>query len=300
MNRTLLSSTLLAAAVTGALAAPAFAQQAEPERSILEVADNLYRVQSGEWFGMALVTDEGILLADPLNLDSATWLKSELEERFDVPVEYIVYSHHHADHASGAQVWPDATVIAHEAAAAPLTPPEDAEALAQFEGQFGSESPFGGTRAPDETWSGTEHEITLGGETVKLIHVDAAHAADMAYVLFPEQRTLFVVDVINIKRLPFIGAGFSEAELDGLTDLAMAQQFDTVVPGHGDIGTPEDVERHRQYHRDVIAGVQQGLDEGKSLEEIQAELTLDEYAEWSAYERHGQNVAGAYAYLTAD
>lgn len=292
---------VLAACAAGLISAPAFAQQDEPERSLIEVADGLYRYQDSAWFGMVLVTDDGILIADPLNRGGSEWLAEQLDERFDVPVEYIVYSHHHADHASGAAVWPDATVVAHEAAVAPLTPPEGEEALAAFERSFGSESPFGGVRAPDETWSGDSHEITLGGETVKLIKVEAAHAADMAYVLFPEQETLFVVDVINIKRLPIISAGgFSEDELDALTELAMAQDFEIVVPGHGDMGGPEDVERHRQYHVDVLAGVQEGIDAGESLEEIQAGLTMEEYSDWSAFERHGQNIAGAHGYLTAD
>lgn len=294
MIRTFAAAALAAAAFS----APAFAQQGETERSLLEVAPDLYRVQSGAWFGMVLVTDDGILVADPLNLDSATWLAGELETRFDVPVEYVVYSHHHADHASGAAVWPDATVVAHEAAAAPLTPPADAAAREQFEAQFGSASPFGGVRAPDETWSGAEHEITLGDQTVKLVHVDAAHAADMAYVVFPQKDAMLVVDVINIKRLPMIAPSYSQAELDTLTDLALAQDVSIIVPGHGDIGAPDDIERHRQYHYDVVEGVEEGVEAGKSLEEIQAELTLDQYSVWSAYERHGQNIAGAHGYVT--
>lgn len=295
MKRILLAATALA------VAGPALAQQGEPERSLTEVADNLYRYQDSAWFGMVLVTDEGILIADPLNRSGAEWLAAELESRFDVPVEYVVYSHHHADHASGAAVWPEATVIAHEASVAPLTPPEDAEARQRFDSQFGEDSQFGGVRMPDETWSGEEHQITLGGQTVELIHVDAAHAADMSYVFFPEQETLFVVDVINIKRLPFISAeGYSQEELDGLTELALAQDFEVVVPGHGEIGNRADVEAHRQYHLDVIDGVRAGIDEGKSLEEIQASLPLEQYASWSAYDRHGQNIAGAYGYLTQD
>jgi glyoxylase-like metal-dependent hydrolase (beta-lactamase superfamily II) len=340
MNRMLLSVTILAAAAVPALAQPQPAPP--PERSFTEVAENLYRYQDGGWFGMVLVTDEGILIADPLNRGGSEWLAGELETRFDVPVRYIVYSHHHADHASGAAVWPDATVIAHELSATALTPPgEDApltgasvaadangdgkiqqseanpgqagrfaeldldgdgglSARELFASQFGETSTFGGVRLPDETWSGAEHTITLGGQEVRLVKVAAAHAADLAYVLFPAQRTLFVVDVINLKRLPIIGATFTEEDLDTVTEAALAHDVDVVVPGHGDIGNKDDVEAHRAYHQEILAGVRAGIAAGQSLEEIQASLPMEEYSAWSAFERHPQNIAGAYAALSAD
>lgn len=339
-----MTRTLFAAVALSVLATPAFAQQAPaaPERSFTQVAENLYRYQDGGWFGMVLVTDEGILLADPLNRAGSEWLAGELETRFDVPVTHIVYSHHHADHASGAAVWPDATVIAHEDSATALTPPasdaaltgqnlaadangdgkiQESEASPQVAprfaeldtngdggldatelhaSQFGATSTFGGVRAPDQTWTGDGHTIELGGQTVQLIKVPADHASDLAYVLFPAQRTLFVVDVINLKRLPIIGANFREADLDTVTDIALAQDVDIVVPGHGDFGTKDDVEAHRAYHREILAGVQAGIDAGQSLEEIQAALPMDQYAGWSAFDRHPTNIAGAYAALSQD
>ncbi len=343
MNRIGLRHYLAVAALCAplAFAAPALGQQ-PPERGIIEVAPDLYRFQDSAWFGLFLVTDEGIIVADPLNLGAAEWLAGELESRFDVPVRYVVYSHHHADHVSGAQVWPEATVVAHEAAVAPLTPPAEGAPLtgqfaaadangdgvlqrdeappnvaANFDAldadgdgaltarelfamQFGPLSPFGGVRMPDETWSGASHEITLGGQTVQMVHVEAAHSPDMALVIFPEQRTLFVVDIINTKRLPVIGPTFMLSDLETITEAALAQDFDIVVPGHGEIGDRADVVAHHQYHLDVMEGVRDGIAAGRSLEEIQADLTLEQYSEWSAYDRHGQNVAGAYASLTQD
>jgi len=44
--------------------------------------------------------------------------------------------------------------------------------------------------------------------------------------------------------------------------------------------------------------VRAGIDAGQTLEQIQASLPMEEYSDWSAFERHGQNVEGAYGYLT--
>jgi glyoxylase-like metal-dependent hydrolase (beta-lactamase superfamily II) len=90
------------------------AQQA-PTRAITPITGDLYRAQNNNHYTVFLVTDEGIILADPLNPPFAAWLKAELDERFDVPVRYVVYSHHHGDHASGGAVFEEtAEYVGHE------------------------------------------------------------------------------------------------------------------------------------------------------------------------------------------
>jgi glyoxylase-like metal-dependent hydrolase (beta-lactamase superfamily II) len=70
---------------------------------------------SGSANTVFLVTPDGIILADPVSTEQATWLKPELDPWFNKPVRYIVYSHHDFDHAEGAAVFgPAAQVVAHE------------------------------------------------------------------------------------------------------------------------------------------------------------------------------------------
>jgi glyoxylase-like metal-dependent hydrolase (beta-lactamase superfamily II) len=327
---------LAAAALAGLASASAFAQ-AEPQRSIVQVAGDVYRFQDNGHFGVFLATSEGIIVVDPINLAAAEWLKGELASRFDVPVTHVVYSHAHWDHASGAAAFPDAIVLAEAhsrtvlegpAADTPLSPAQTAQdangdgLLQQSEttgpvaANFaaGDENGDGGLtareaflaqvaniRRPTATFD-APYDLTLGGKTVQLIPVGGAHAADMSYVYFPEEKVLFVVDVINIKRLAFQTlAGFSEADQNALFEKALALDFETVVPGHGDIGTRQDVLDYQQYFADLQAGVQAGIDAGQSLEEIQASLTLDQYKDWGAYDQwRTMNIAGMHAYLTRE
>ncbi len=291
---------LIAAAMAG-VAGPALAQGA-PERSITPVEGDLYRFQDNSHFGLYLVTDDGIVVTDPLNRGVADWLKGELESRYDVPVRYVLYTHHHADHASGAAAWPDATVVAHADAAAALTPPSDPAARERFDAQFGPDANYGGTRAPDETFAGDEHDIMLGGETVRFIHVGGNHASDMSLILFPGQDTLFAADIISGRRLAFMNMpGFEPDDQQAMIDAALEQEFEHFVPGHGDMGDRDTIVEYGAYFDDLVAGVQAGIDEGKSLEEIQQTLLLEEYSDWGAYDiwREG-NIEGAYTYLTRE
>jgi glyoxylase-like metal-dependent hydrolase (beta-lactamase superfamily II) len=99
------SSWLLAVAFS--LASASLLAQGAPERSITELRDGLYRAQNNQHYTVFLVTSEGIILSDPISTEFSTWLKAELARRFNTPVRYVLYSHHHWDHASGGAVFAD-------------------------------------------------------------------------------------------------------------------------------------------------------------------------------------------------
>ena len=93
----------------------AIAQKDESRREIKHITGDLYNIQDDmNTFTAFLLTPEGIILTDPISSTTANWIKAEFDQRFDVPVKYIVYSHYHDDHAPGAEVFEDATIIAHE------------------------------------------------------------------------------------------------------------------------------------------------------------------------------------------
>src|SRR5688500_2266989 len=137
--------------------------QAAPRRSISRITGDLYRVQNNDHYTVFLVTPGGIILADPINADFGGWLKGELGQRFpNAPVRYVLYSHHHQDHASGGAVFNDtAELIAHQnfAAAVKSAAGENAAAAKRYAAVV----------APESTYT-TRRSITLGGKTVELIH----------------------------------------------------------------------------------------------------------------------------------
>jgi glyoxylase-like metal-dependent hydrolase (beta-lactamase superfamily II) len=91
------------------------AQRGGAQRQIVQIAGDVYRANNGNWWAVFMVTPEGIILGDPINLQFSTWLKGELDQRFGLPVRYVVYSHSHWDHAEGGAVFADTAVfVAHE------------------------------------------------------------------------------------------------------------------------------------------------------------------------------------------
>ena len=65
---------------------------------------------------------------------------------------------------------------------------------------------FANVRAPDRTYS-DRLTVELGGQTVEMIHALPSHSDDSSIIFFPEYSTIFAVDFVNVRRVPFQNMG---------------------------------------------------------------------------------------------
>jgi glyoxylase-like metal-dependent hydrolase (beta-lactamase superfamily II) len=326
---------LAAWAVAALLAAAGVA--AQPTRGIEELKPGFFRAQNNQHYTVFLVTSEGIILSDPINTEFAEWLRAELDRRFDVPVRYVLYSHHHWDHASGGAVFADtAEFVGHDAMPGKLALPasstplpaaaaaadanrngriERAEATGALADQFalhdadrdaalsGAEvvrGPLNDVHAAERLFSGTT-TVTLGGKSVEMIHIGPTHSEDMTVLRFPAEDAVFLVDFVSLKRLPFrTMAGVDVDQLVATIEDVEQLDFTMAVGGHGAVGDKSDVAAHRRYLTELKAAVADGIARGQTLEQMQNALTLDAYRDWANYrEWRTENIAGMHAFLTA-
>ena len=326
----------LAAAAATAASAYTLAAQPVPTRSIEELRSGFFRAQDDEHYTVFLVTSEGIILSDPISADFSRWLRDELARRFDVPVRYVLYSHHHWDHASGGAVFDDtAEIVGHEAMQAKLTLPpvdtpfprwaaradvdrdgriepgetthpvlanyvalHDVDGDGALSGPEVTRGPMNDVHAPERLFA-DRVTITLGGKSVEMIHVGPTHAEDMTVLRFPTEDTVFLVDFFQVKRLAIPGENLEQLN----AALAAVEQLDftIVVGGHGPVGDKNDVAAHRRYLSELRAAVADGMAKGQTLEQLQATLTFDGYRDWANYrEWRTLNVTDMHAILTAN
>ena len=254
----------------------------DAKRSITQISGDLYRFQNNFHFSVFLVTPEGVIVSDPINAEAATWLSNEIKSRFGVPIKYAFYSHHHTDHISGGEVFANAgaTIIAHENAVAGIKADQVPTAL------------------PDQTFS-DRLTLSLGGKTVQLLYLGRNHSDNSIVALFPDERTLFAVDFITAKRLPYqtIGRAYFPDYFDTLDKVAEID-FDIFAGGHGPMGDKQDALDHAQYLRELHAAVKQGKSTGKTMEELQESITMEKYKNWGQYEQWLKlNIQGMYGYI---
>ena len=223
----------LVAALLAALPA-VHAQPRGPAREIIPLTGDLYRARNGNWYTIFLVTPDGIILGDPINPAFATWLKGELDQRFKVPVRYVVYSHSHFDHAGGGAVFADtARFVGHEHmlrnadgryphmpgdmidrnANGAIDPDEIDIPTKAAPGVCGMGAGFFGStdrnkdglvppaelqadiRPPDIVYS-ERMRIRLGGRDVELIFPGLNHSDDATVMYFPAERVVFATEFL--------------------------------------------------------------------------------------------------------
>ncbi|GAB4169612.1 MAG: MBL fold metallo-hydrolase [Thalassobaculales bacterium] len=271
-----------AAALLAGLPGGALAQGAV--REITQIAGNLYRFRNNNHFSVFLVTSAGIIATDPINADAAAWLKGQFRERFGQVARYVVYSHDHADHIAGGEVFADtATFVAHANARAVI---------------LGEKRP---TPVPQITFTDTLR-LELGDGVADLHFVGPNHSDNSLVMLFPAARTAFAVDFIPVKALPFrhLPDAYMPGWIDSLRRVE-AMDFDILAPGHGPLGNKADVAAFRGYMQELHMEVLAGVRAGRSLAELQATIQLERYRDWAQYaDFRPLNIEGMYRLVQAN
>jgi glyoxylase-like metal-dependent hydrolase (beta-lactamase superfamily II) len=264
-------------------AAPAAQPQQAPVREITKIAGEVYRFRNANHYSVFAVTPAGVIATDPINADAARWLKAEIQQRFNQPVRYLVYSHDHADHIAGGQVFADtAIVVAHDNAKATIV---------------GERRP---TAVPHVTFS-DRMTLELGGTMLELVHVGRNHSDNSIVMRFPRERILFAVDFIPVNSYAF--RDFPDAYMpDWIESLQRVEalDFDVLAPGHGPLGSKANVTMFREYLQDLRAEVLRHARDGKPLDEMKQLITLPKYAAWGPKEWFPLNIEGMYRLVQAN
>jgi glyoxylase-like metal-dependent hydrolase (beta-lactamase superfamily II) len=250
-----------------------------PVREITKIAGEVYRFRNNNHYSIYVVTPEGIIATDPINKDAAQWLKAELAKRHpNVPIRYLVYSHDHADHISGGEVFADtAVVIAHINARAAIIGEKRLTAV------------------PVVTFN-DRLDIDLGGTLMELHFVGRNHSNNSLVMRLPKEKLIFAVDFIPVNAVTF--RDLPDAYLDEWFESLRrveAMEFEILAPGHGPLGNKDSVRAFRGYMEDLRDQVLAAVRAGKSLEETKKTVDLSKYKSWGGYEQMAQlNIEGMY------
>ena len=117
---------------------------------------------------------------------------------------------------------------------------------------------------------------------------------------FLDERVLFAVDLVTVERLPYrnLSDAYFPDWIDALRHMETID-FDVLAPGHGKLGGKSDITAHRQYLQDLYDAVLAALRAGKSLEEMQQSIRLDQYKDWGQYEKWlPLNIEGLYKQIS--
>ncbi|BDE05550.1 hypothetical protein WPS_08260 [Vulcanimicrobium alpinum] len=208
-------------------------------------------------------------LVDAAVPDGAAAALQAIRAHSALPLARVIDTHYHLDHTYGNAFWNDhgAEPIAVEGLAAELASAEPElfgggpglwQKMSSSLASLKSSRPLAPRYAP----SGTTFEAA--GRAFSLIHPGVAHTRSDAVVWLPKERILFTGDLVangpyNAVADSTIGSWIGV--LDRLRALGPA----IVVPGHGDAGGPELIDRQQGYFRAVTAAVDAAVAAGKDV-----------------------------------
>lgn len=265
---------------------PVEAQPANYETT--RIADGVYQFRAATHNTLFVVGESGVLAFDPISTEAATRYAEAIRERApDLPLRWIVYSHHHADHATGAGVLreakeaPEALVVAHRRAGIRL------EAIGDPD-----------LPPPDLTFT-ERMALDLGDRAVELHYLGPSHGDDLIVGFLPGERIAFAVDFVMNDTPGFrtLGAHVFPDFFETLPRL-LGLDFETIVFGHGPPGDRRTVERQVAYYRDLRAAVAEAVDRGWSEDRAAEEVRLPRYGDWAQYDEwFPLNVRGVYRWM---
>lgn len=279
----------------GLICLPSPSQQTTPLPFTLKpVGDRVYAAiddakgDSGANAGF-VIGETGVAVIDSFeNEAAARALLAEIRKVTPLPIKFIINTHYHLDHVAGNKVFRDAGAL--------IVAQRNVFSWVNSENlKF-----FGNSPKPDQVRMVEalvrpdilyDRELVLVlGQRKLLIGAETAHTGGDSLVLIPDAHVYFCGDLFWRRTLPnLIDATVADwFKLDALAKKPAHEPAPYVfVPGHGDVGTAQDLTDFVGYLIDLEKWVRAALNEGKTGSALESEVLpkiKEKYGSWEFFD----------------
>jgi len=263
--------TRVSIALLAAVAAPSWAQNdfSEVQIQTTELADGIYMmVGAGGNLGLS-VGEDGAFLIDDQFAPLSGKIMAAIAEVTDADVEFLLNTHWHGDHTGGNEAFGNAgaIIVAHDNTRVRMT-------KEQFREIFDQTIPPSPSAALPIVTFDDEMTFHWNGETIRAFHVAPAHTDGDVILHFENADIFHMGDNFFHGFYPFIDVD-SNGDINGIIAagyrvLSMASPNSQIIPGHGPIATPADLQEWLQMLRATRESMQSLIDSGLSEDEAVA------------------------------
>lgn len=282
------------------------------ETGLVEIADGIcaWLQPNGDWSesnaGLIIGDGAAALIDTAWDLPLTRRILEAVRVRTAEPISTLIATHGDGDHVNGFQLIPEAELIASTGAAADIAHESPGGLRRSALGArllrattLGPPHRFGAyiasmmepfdfrgitLRSPDRTF---DDDLTLdvGGRRLELRRLGPAHTAGDTIVHLPESGVLFAGDLLFTGVTPNSWSGTVEGWRRALAAIAELSP-EAIVPGHGPLSTPADLEVLDHYWEWLSRRAGAALGTGASVYEAARWIVLsDDFAAepWGAW-----------------
>jgi len=272
-----------------ALGQPARAQQQQDfskvQIKVTKVSGNIYMLEGEGGNIAASVGEDGIVIVDDQFAPLAEKIQAALKNLgiTDKPVRFVINTHYHGDHTGGNVPFANtgSTIIAQDNVRKRL----ESGGTGGNGGSIKMDVPPAPKAAlPVITF---DHDVTvhLNGEDIRALHFPAGHTDGDAVIFFPKNNVVHMGDDFVRYGFPFIdvaSGGSVQGMIAAMEKVSGELPADVkVIPGHGALSNLDDVRAFVKMLKETSAAVQKGIDEHKTMAQMQQEKILEPWKKWS-------------------
>ena len=261
---------------------------------VVQLRDDFYVIGGAGGNILVQVGPEGVILVDSGSTPMADEVLTAIAKLTPLPIRYIINTSMDADHVGGNEVLSKAGLsILPGAVAAGAGLGDDVLANFGYASVFAHENvltrmsaadpPIPSALWPTKTFFYRSYSMYLNGEGIQIMHQPAAHTDGDVIVFFRRGDVIATGDLVDTTRFPFIDVergGTLQGVLDGLNRLMDLSIHNVpllwypdrtlLVPGHGHVYDKLDLLEYRDAITIVRDRVQDGIDQGMTLAQVQA------------------------------
>lgn len=245
-----------------------------------QVAPGVYRLFVGEGVATVLfVGEQGVMLIDAAYAQTTGQLKAAIGAITAQPVNYLVNTHHHADHTGGNfEMGNASTIIAHQFV----------KDFLSREQQIGDRviSPLPFEARPKISFT-DELYLDLNGQTLQLKHLPKGHTGGDIIIYLPESKVLILGDLLFADNFPFVdvtNGGDPKGFYNNLKWIIENYPADvTLIGGHGPVYTMNQL---RDYHKTLgltMEAVRKAKLDGLTTAQMKEKRILKQWENWGKF-----------------
>ncbi|CAM3778317.1 MBL fold metallo-hydrolase [Parendozoicomonas haliclonae] len=270
---TVIKTIALGVAVASGAASAAGGGFDPAKPSMVELKPGVYQYSQFFYNSLVVVSSDGVIVTDPSGAKRAADMMAEIKKVTDKPVKKVIYSQAHYDHSRGGQIFKDAGAefITHELCEDLLNRDVENKVV------------------PADITYKTKYSVVLGDKQVDLNYFGSNDGRCTSVVHMPEDKVLLAVDwhLPQYVNEPYrLNAHDYVGSLNTLKRTKAELDFDTVISGHAPVSNPELFDEDLRFNQALFDAVFNGIQTGKSVDELKKTIKLPEFSHWRGYEQN--------------